>query len=105
VGGGRRRDDGREKVLEGEAVIGLTDAEKLSAQLDGAFGKLEKNVMGKEEADAQKVRVKELKRRSERDWADPYEVNKRVRREFRAGRRVRQQDERTGEALQQRYGL
>ena len=105
VGGGRRRDDGRDKVLEGEMVVGSTDAEKIAARLDGAFGALEKNVKDKEAADTQKARVEELRKRSERDWADPYEVNRRVRREFRVGRRQRQDDEGTGQALQERFGL
>lgn len=105
--GGRRRDDGRDKVLEGEMVIGETDAELVAARLkgDGAFGALEKNVKDKEVADTQKARVEELRKRSERDWSDPYEINRRVRREFRVGRRQRQDDERTGEALQERFGL
>jgi len=105
--GGRRRDDGRDKVLEGEMVIGETDAELVAARLkgDGAFGALEKNVKDKELAGTQKARVVELRKRSERDWSDPYEINRRVRREFRVGRRQRQDDERTGEALQERFGL
>ena len=105
VSGGRRRDDGRDKLHEGEILIGKTDAEKAAGQLDGAFGVLEKNVEDKQVADAQKVRVEELRKRAERDWADPYQVNKKVRQEFRVGRRQRQDDERAGEALQERFGL
>jgi len=105
VSGGRRRDDGRDKVLDGEIVIGTTEAEKMAARLDGAFGAVEKKAGDQEVADAQKARVAELRKRSERDWADPYEVNRRVRTEFRVGRRQRQDDERTGEALLDKYGL
>jgi len=105
VSGGRRRDDGRDKLLEGEILIGRTDAENAAGQLDGAFGMLEKKVEDKGVADAQKVRVEELRKRAERDWADPYEVNKKVRQEFRVGRRQRQHDERAGEALQEKFGL
>ncbi|KAK5946274.1 Protein saf4 [Knufia obscura] len=105
VSGGRRRDDGRDKVLEGEVLIGQSEAEKAVVQADGAFGSLEKKARDKEVADTQKVRVEELKKRSERDWADPYEMNKRIRREFRVGRRQRQDNEKTGEALQEKFGL
>lgn len=99
--GGRRRDTGENKLLEGEFVIGARTTEVK----DGAFGALEKNIEDKEVAKTEQARVKELQKRQERDWADPYEVNKKIRRDFRVGRRQRQDDERKGETLQEKYGL
>lgn len=102
VSGGRRRDTGEGKLLEGEFVIGHTEEDK---EKDGVMGKLEAQVKDKEVANEQQRRIEELRKRQERDWADPYENNRRVRREFRVGRRIRQADERTGEALKERFGL
>lgn len=99
--GGRRRDAGENKLLEGEFLIG---AKKIEGK-DGAFGALEKNIEDKEVANTQQVRVKELQKRQERDWANPYEMNQRIRKDFRVGRRQRQKDANTGEALQEKYGL
>lgn len=99
--GGRKRDLGADRGEDGEVVlpdIGVSG-------IEGVLGKLEKRKEGETLAEKEKVRVEEMKRRSERDWGDPYEVNRRVRKEFRVGRRVRQDDERTGEGLKDRFGL
>lgn len=101
--GGRRRDYGEGKIefeIEGvgsqaEALVGAEDA----------LGRLEKKSGDKKAADAQQVRVEELRKRAERDWADPYEMNKKIRREFRIGRRMRDDSKKTGQALQEKFGL
>lgn len=105
VQGGRRRDAGVDKLLDGEIRIGATDEEKAEREKDGAFGLLEKKVEDKAIANVQQARINELRKRSERDWANPYETNKRIRQDFRVGRRQRQADEKTGEALQEKFGL
>ena len=107
VGGGRRRDLGLDKLREGEIVIGslATEEERSRLERDGGFGSLEKKVVDKETARTEAKRIEELKRASEKVWADPYERNKELRRDFRVGRRKRDDDRKTGEALQEKFGL
>ncbi|EXJ69207.1 uncharacterized protein A1O5_07243 [Cladophialophora psammophila CBS 110553] len=105
VEGGRRRDTGVDKVLDGEIRIGATEEDKERLERDGGFGALEKKVQDKTLFDSQKDRLEGLLRVSERDWADPYEQSRRLRAEFRVGRRKRQADEKTGEALKEKFGL
>lgn len=105
VEGGRRRDLGGDRGEDGEIVREQVDEVGEGIGIEAVLRKLEKRREGETAAEREKVRVEELKRRSERDWGDPYEVNKRIRREFRVGRRQRQDDERTGEGLKERFGL
>ncbi|EHY60137.1 Protein saf4 [Exophiala dermatitidis] len=107
VEGGRRRDTGADKLLDGEVRLGVSeeDKDRLEKGGDGAFGALEKKVADKTLFNAQKDRLDELLKASERDWADPYERSRKLRAEFRVGRRKRQNDERTGEALKEKFGL
>lgn len=107
VEGGRRRDTGADKLLDGEVRLGVSeeDKDRLEKGGDGGFGALEKKVADKTLFNAQKDRLDELMKASERDWADPYERSKKLRAEFRVGRRKRQNDERTGEALKEKFGL
>ena len=104
--GGRRRDTGVDKVLVGEVRIGgATDEEKERLEKEGGFGALEKKVEDKRAFLTQQQRIGELVKASEKDWSDPYEMSKKLRREFRVGRRKRQVDEKTGEELKDRYGI
>ena len=106
--GARRRDYGGDKLLDGEVRIGgsgLTEEEKDRLEADGAFAGLEKKVEDKRAGQAQKKRLDELAKVSERDWRDPYERSRALRREFRVGRRKRQHDAQTGEDLKDRFGI
>ena len=103
--GGRRRDTGEDKILDGEIRIGTTDQEKARFEQDGAFGALEKKVEDKQKFLSEKGRLEELAKRSQRDWKDPYEQSKRLRKEFRVGRRIRKEAEARGEALKDRLSL
>lgn len=105
VEGGRRRDTGADKVLDGEIRIGSTDEEKEKLEKEGGFGTMEKQVEDKRVVNTQQARINELVERSEKDWSDPYQMNKRIRRDFRVGRRQRQADAKTGQALQDKFGL
>ncbi|OAP54720.1 hypothetical protein AYL99_11168 [Fonsecaea erecta] len=111
VEGGRRRDTGAEKVLDGEIRIAgpgggnVTEEDKARLERDGGFGALEKKVQDKTLFDSQKERLESLLQASERDWADPYERSRQLRAEFRVGRRKRQADEKSGEALKEKFGL
>lgn len=108
VEGGRRRDYGLDRLRDGEVELGrekVTEEEKERMESEGAFGALEKKVEDKKEFETGKKRVEALMKWSERGWSDPYELNKKLRREFRVGRRKRQKDERTGEELKEKYGI
>jgi len=105
VEGGRRRDTGVDKLLDGEIRLGVTEEEKERFERDGGFGALEKKVEDKKVLDGQRDRLEQLMNASDRDWADPYEKSKKLRAEFRIGRRKRQADENSGEALKDKFGL
>jgi coiled-coil domain-containing protein 130 len=104
--GARRRDYGEgRREAEWGMVAGATEEEKERLEKEGGFAKLEKAVDEKREKVTQQMRIDELRVASERDWADPYEKSRLLRREFRVGRRKRQDDGRTGAALQERFGF
>lgn len=105
VDGGRRRDTGVDKLLDGEVRIGVSEADKDRLEKDGGFGALEKKVEDKSVFNAQKARLEDLTKVSDRDWADPYEMSKKLRAEFRVGRRKRQADEMSGNALKVKFGI
>lgn len=106
VEGGRRRDYGEDRrEAEWGMVAGASEEEKARLEKEGGFATLEKNVDEKKEKVTQQKRVEELYKASQRDWSDPYERSRALRREFRVGRRKRQEDSRTGEALQEKYGI
>ncbi|EXJ54543.1 hypothetical protein A1O7_09883 [Cladophialophora yegresii CBS 114405] len=102
--GGRRRDFGT-TADDGVGPRAVTEEEKDRLEKDGGFGAVEKKVADRTVAETQKARLEELMRASRRDWEDPYEKSRLLRRGFRVGRRKRQADERTGEALKFKFGL
>jgi coiled-coil domain-containing protein 130 len=105
VEGGRRRDTGEDKVLDGEIRIGITEEEKARFEGEGGFGQLEKKNEDKQRLLDEKDRLEELAKRSQRDWEDPYEQSKRLRREFREGRKERKEAVLKGEALKDKLSL
>ena len=109
VEGGRRRDHGGlgkgDWADEGGQRVGATEEDKERLEREGGFGALEKVVDEKKEKMTQQRRIEELYKARARDWADPYERSQMLRREFRVGRRKRQEDARTGERLQEKYGI
>ena len=105
VEGGRRRDEGREKVLEGEIEVGISEEEKARLERDGAFGALEKKAVDKQVLVGQGKRLEELEERSRRDWEDPYERSRCLRREFRVGRKMGKEGEERGERLKEKFSL
>ncbi len=105
VEGGRRRDEGREKVLEGEIDMGASEAERARLEKDGAFGAVEKKVVDKRALLGQGKRLEELEERSRRDWEDPYQRSRALRKEFRVERKVRKEGAERGERLQEKFSL
>ena len=105
VEGGRRRDEGKDKVLDGEISLGGSEEERARLEKDGAFGTLEKKVEDKQILVGQGKRLEDLEARSRRDWEDPYARNRAIRKDFRVGRKLRKEGEQRGEVLKEKFGL
>jgi hypothetical protein len=105
--GGRRRDYGTIKeeqwgvLADGKA----SEEEKERLEKEGGFAVLERVKNEKAEKLTASRRVQELWEDGLSKWGDPYERSRALRREFRVGRRKRQEDARTGGALAERYAL
>jgi coiled-coil domain-containing protein 130 len=101
--GARKRDLGEDKIEEGDVKI-LTQEER-EALRSNAFASLEGKVEDKQRLEYAKKRLQELQELSEQQWEDPYEMNKRLRKSFREGRKVREKDGAATEALQEKMSL
>lgn len=101
--GAKKRDTGEDKVQEGE--IRIRTEEERERLVNDAFAALEGKVEDKKQAINDKSRIEELLRAKERDWDDPGEANRRLRRTFRVGRKKRQENERLTEELKDRMSL
>lgn len=103
VEGGRKRDTGEDKELQpGEILIrGHTQdpAEK------DPFAKLEGKLEDKQRTQTESSRILELQERQSRDWEDPYEKSKRLRRTFRTERKGLEKLEANREALKEKMSL
>lgn len=103
--GARKRDTGEGRLAEGEIKIGVSEEEKDRLEKEGGFGAIEKRAEDKRAAFSEKARIEELYKRSEKDWEDPYQRNRALRRPFRANRQKRKADEERSEALKDRLSL
>lgn len=102
--GGKRRDYG--ELRDKEGVLGeiLTEEERERRRND-AFAAFEGKVEEKEKGRVEGQRVEELLEDREKHWSDTYAANQRLRRSFRAERKVRHRNERDKQAIQDRLGL
>ena len=103
--GAKKRDTGEGKLREGEIVINLKTEEEKQRLENDPFAKLEDKVGDKRLAATEKARIEELYRANEQNWDDPGEANRRLRRTFRAERKIRHRKAEATEALQDRMGL
>jgi coiled-coil domain-containing protein 130 len=101
--GARKRDTGEDKVREGDVEI-LTTEEREKRRND-AFANLEGKVEDKARAQYSKKRLEQLHELSEKLWEDPYEQNKRLRKTFREGRKLREKEADRTAALQDKMSL
>ena len=101
--GAKKRDTGEDKDVEG-AISVMTEEERERIRND-AFAALEGKVEDKKRALNESTRVEELQRQAERDWKDPYADNRRLRRAFRQGRKVREREAEAAERLKDKMGL
>ncbi|PYH89029.1 DUF572-domain-containing protein [Aspergillus ellipticus CBS 707.79] len=100
--GGRRRDTGVGfgDVLGGEIVVKGKDEGG-----GDAFSKLEGKVEDKKRGASERDRILELQARQKRDWEDPYEKSRRLRRSFRVERKGLERREEEKEALRDKLSL
>ncbi|KAF4630666.1 hypothetical protein G7Y89_g7473 [Cudoniella acicularis] len=101
--GARKRDLGEDKVEEGDIKI-MTDEER-EALRNNAFAALEGKVEDKKRLEHSKKRLEELQDLSEKQWDDPYELNKRLRKSFREGRKLREKEAGVTAVLQDKMSL
>lgn len=105
VEGGRKRDTGEDKELQpGEIAIRGFGGEQDSAEKD-PFAKIEGKVEDKRRAKTEASRILELQERQSRDWNDPYEKSRRLRRTFRTERKGLERLEANREALKNKMSL
>ena len=102
--GAKKRDIGEDKEPEDGQYNIRTDAERARLQND-AFAALEVKVDDKRQQSTDKSRIEELQMIKEKDWDDPYTASKKLRRVFRADRKLRQGKEKAAEALKDRMSL
>ena len=101
--GAKKRDTGEDKVQEGDIVI-RTEEERERLQSD-AFAALEQTIETKKQGLNDKSRIEELYGAKEKSWEDPYAASKKLRRAFRADRKIRKQNEAATESLKDRMSL
>ncbi|KAJ5089819.1 hypothetical protein N7532_008503 [Penicillium argentinense] len=103
--GARKRDTGENKELQpGEILIGSGIREQDPAEKD-PFAKIESKVEDKQRASTEASRILELQKLRDRDWEDPYEMSKRLRRTFRTERHGLEKAAANREALQDKMSL
>lgn len=112
VAGARRRDyggRGRDKEAGGESLVGdgfvIATPRERAEERETAFGKLEKTIKDREQVAGAEERIGELQDAAERQWEDPYSLNRRLRKAFRAGRHTREKETAKAEELKERMGL
>ena len=101
--GGKKRDTGDDRIHEGDVQI-RTDEEKERLRND-AFAALEVTIDDRKQATADKTRIDDLLEVKDKDWDDPYSANRRLRRTFRAERKLREKNEAKTEDLKDRMSL
>ena len=101
--GGKKRDTGEDRVLEGDIEI-RTEEEKERLRQD-AFAALEVTIENRAEAKAQKTEIDQLLEFKDKSWDDTYAANRKLRRAFRAERKVREKAQANTAALQDAMSL
>ncbi|KAL4940744.1 hypothetical protein BDV06DRAFT_230112 [Aspergillus oleicola] len=106
VEGGRKRETGVDEDGRGvgEILVGGNRGAAGSGT-DDPFAKIETKTEDKRAVDEAKTRILELQTRQNRDWDDPYAMSRRLRREFRAERKVLEREEGVKEALRDKMSL
>lgn len=103
VSGATKRDTGEDRVREGDMEI--QTAEEREKQRSSAFASLEKTIEDRQRLREATERIDELQHVARRQWDDPYTLNQKLRRSFRAGRKEREKALEKTEAVRERMGL
>ncbi|KAI9765438.1 MAG: hypothetical protein M1840_007396 [Geoglossum simile] len=103
ISGAKKRDTGEDKVVEGE--IKTRTAQERERLENDPFAALDEKVEDRRQALSQKNRVEDLKKLRDRDWSDPYEGSRKLRKLFRAERNIRHKNAAATEDLKDRMGL
>jgi coiled-coil domain-containing protein 130 len=105
VEGARKRDYGPdEKGAEAEGDLKFLTEEEKQKRREDAFANLEGKLEDKGNDKKNRERIEELYDKSE-VWRDPYEVNARLRKDFRVKRKMYQKEERHKEGMQDKFSL
>ena len=102
--GAKKRDTGDDKPPEDGEIVLQTAEERERLQND-AFAALEGKVADRKQQTTDRSRIEELQQAKEKDWDDPYAASKKLRRAFRADRKLRQGKEKITEDLKERMSL
>lgn len=103
--GAKARDYGVDVVREGEEGVEILGPEERERRRQDAFAALEGRKEDKGREKEQGKRIAELYEQRDRDWDDPYEASRRVRKSFRVERKVREKAAEVDEELKERMGL
>ncbi|KAI9767383.1 MAG: hypothetical protein M1839_004525 [Geoglossum umbratile] len=103
ISGAKKRDTGEDKDVEGE--IKTRTAEERERLENDPFAALDEKVEDRRQALSQKTRIEDLKKLRDRDWSDPYEGSRKLRKIFRAERNIRHKNAAATEDLKDRMGL
>lgn len=103
--GGKARDTGEDRVREGEEGVPILSAEERERRRQDAFAVLEDKKQDQVQEKEHGKRILELQQARDVDWEDPYEANKRLRRTFRAERKIREKEHEYSEKLRDTMGL
>ena len=103
--GAKQRDTGENRLADGEIRIGVSEEDKERLEREGGFGALEKRVEDKKALLNEKDRIESLYKRSGKDWEDPYERSRALRKSFRVERKARKEGEERTEALKEKLSL
>lgn len=101
--GAKKRDTGEDKQQDGEIIL-RTDEERERLRND-AFAALEVKIDDRRQAKTDKTRIEELQSLREKDWEDPYAASRKLRRAFRADRKIREKNAELTENLKDRMSL
>ncbi|KAF8477424.1 hypothetical protein BDZ91DRAFT_688742 [Kalaharituber pfeilii] len=101
---GGRKQAGAEDVEGGVGVIRVKMPGEKDEELN-VMAKLEKQAEEEKRKAIDAPRIEELKRLSDRQWADPYEHSKRMRKIFRTERKRLESQAASGERIREKFGL
>ncbi|KAJ5943532.1 hypothetical protein N7516_003700 [Penicillium verrucosum] len=103
--GGQKRDTGENKELQPGEIAIKPFARDIDPAEKDPFSKLEGKMEDKNRAKTEADRILELQARQKRDWEDPYEKSKQLRKKFRGERKGLENAQAKGDALKDKMSL